>query len=129
MTTQLCTLTTDVFMGNIHSTLLCYLNLNLETMLCHVGVLLLNNTLTVIIEVSVWQLGKVQIYTALLLCYLNLNLETMLCHVGVLLLNNTFTVIIEMSVWQLGKVQSSTFSSYSVVNTNSRIGLSVAKSV
>ena len=72
---------------------------------------------------------KVQIYTALLLCYLNLNLETMLCHVGVLLLNNTFTVIIEVSVWQLGKVQSSTFSSYSVVNINSRIGLSVAKSV
>ena len=84
MTTQLCTLTTDAFMGNIHSTLQCHLNLNLETMLCHVGVLLLNNTVIVIIEVSVWQLGK---------------------------------------------VHSSTFSSYSVVNTNSRIGLSVAKSV
>ena len=82
MTTQLCTLTTDVFMGNIHSTLL---------------------------------------------CHLNLNLETMLCHVGVLLLNSTFTVIVEVSVWQLGKVQSSTFSSYSVVNTNSRMQCIVDK--
>lgn len=32
---------------------------------CHVGVLLLNNTFTVIIEVSVWQLGKVQSSTNL----------------------------------------------------------------